>query len=432
MFKKLRNNMMLFNLLTVSLVMLAAFTVIYLVTYGNIERENQQRLKSVSAMFFVPNHTPPAGVTNGDFQPPAASERFSVDYGVSFILFIKDDRLENVNSQLDFEYSVYREAYEKAGAADRGKITLADREWLFAVVPTPPKENLNRLPGEMQYTRMVFLDITNGIRLLRTLMFTLTGVGVGVLLALVWFSYRFALRAIQPIEESYNKQKRFIADASHELRTPLAIIGANVDAIESNGEESVESQKEWFDYIHAALNRTGKLLDDLLYLAKSDGPQSEYNLPFDLSVVCERVCASMEAVLYDNGVSMETDIEKNVIAVADSEKITQVLYILLDNAGKYTPPGGKILFTLTRTNDRAIARVTNSGHGIGVEDLPKIFDRFYRTDASRSTETGGFGLGLSIAKTIVDRSGGVITAESTGGLTTFTVKLKQGQNTFAH
>ncbi len=427
MFKKLRNNMMLFNMLTASLVMLAAFTVIYLVTYGNIERENQQRLKSVSAMFFVPNHIPPAGAMNGDFQPPTIPERFSVDYGVSFVLFVKDGRLENVNSQLNFEYSVYREAFEKVGTADKGKIILADRKWLFTVVPTPPKvESLNRQPIDMQYTRIVFLDITNGIKILQTLMLTLTGVGAGVLLALFWLSYHFALRAVRPIEESYNKQKRFIADASHELRTPLAIIGANVEAIETNGEESVESQKEWFGYIHAALNRTGKLLEDLLYLAKSEGLKNEDNLPFDLSVICERVCASMEAVLYDNGVSMETDLEKNVIAIGDSEKIAQVFYILLDNAGKYTPQGGKIQFTLSRANDRAIARVTNSGDGIGAEDLAKIFDRFYRTDASRSTETGGFGLGLSIAKTIVDRSGGIITAESTGGLTTFTVKLKPG------
>jgi signal transduction histidine kinase len=407
--------------------MFAAFTVIYLVTYGNIKRENQQRLKTVSAMFFVPNHTPPAGVTNGEFGPPAASERFSVDYGVSFVLFVKDGRLENINSQLDFEYYVYKEAFEKAGKANRGEITLADRKWLFEVAPTPLQMgNSNRVPNDMQYTRIVFLDITNSTRILRTLMFTLTFVGVGVLFALFWLSYRFALRAVQPIEESYIKQKRFIADASHELRTPLAIIGANVDAIETNSEESVESQKEWFDYIHAALNRTGKLIDDLLYLAKSEGLKNEDNLPFDLSEVCERVCASMEAVFYDNGVSMETDIEKNVIAVADSEKIAQVFYILLDNAGKYTPQGGKIGFTLNCINDRAVAHVTNSGDGIGAADLPKIFDRFYRTDASRSTETGGFGLGLSIAKTIVDRSGGTISAESKGGITTFTVKLKLG------
>jgi signal transduction histidine kinase len=350
-----------------------------------------------------------------------------VDYGVSFVLFVKDDKLENINSQLDFEYSVYREAFEKVGTADRGKITLADRKWLFAVAPTPPQaENSHRIPNDMQYTRIVFLDITNGVRILQTLMFTLTCVGAGVLIALFWLSYRFAVRAVRPIEESYNKQKRFIADASHELRTPLAIIGANVEAVETNGKESVESQKEWFEYIHAALKRTGKLLDDLLYLAKSEGLKNEDNLPFDLSVVCERVCASMEAVLYDNGISVETEIEKNIIAVGDSEKIAQVFYILLDNAGKYTPRGGKIRFILNHTNDRAVAHVTNSGDGIAAEDLPKIFDRFYRTDASRSTETGGFGLGLSIARTIVDRSGGVITAESGDGLTTFIVKLKLG------
>ncbi|GHV06517.1 histidine kinase [Clostridia bacterium] len=431
MFKKLRNSIMMFNVLIVSLVMLAAFAVIYFVTQGNIERENGQRLQAVSSMFFAPNRTlpaglrPPGGVTDSNTEVTTASERFSVEYGVSFVLFVKDGQLANVNSQLDLDDSVYIEAFQKAGDLQSGQITLANRKWIFTVAETPQMVGrFPDIPDGVSYSRIVFLDITNGNNILRTLMITLASVGFGVLLVLFWVSYRFAVRAVQPIEGNYNRQKQFIADASHEFRTPLAVISANVDAVTASGEASVNSQKEWFDYIRSELKRTGKLVDDLLYLAKSENIRQEDNLPFNLSLACETVCASMEAVLYDGGKSLKTDIAKNVTIVADSEKISGVLYILLDNAGKYTPKDGKIAVTLKREGDKAILRVMNSGDGIAAVDLPRIFDRFYRTDASRSTETGGSGLGLSIAKTIIENSGGTIIAESANGVTTFTVKLR--------
>ena len=429
MFRKLRKSVMMFNILTVSLVMLAAFAVIYLVTYGNVESENRQRLQSVSTMFFIPNRKAPDGIADSSTELPSRTERFSVEYGVSFVLFVKDGELENVNSQLDLTDSVYAEAFEKAGTAQSGKITLEGRKWLFEAVETLPKaDGFPNMPKGFDYTRIVFLDITNSVKILRTLLITLSCVGLAVLLALLWISYRFAIRAVRPIEENYNRQKQFIADASHELRTPLAVISANVDAITASGGDTVDSQKEWFDYIRSELKRTGKLVDDLLYLAKSENIRSEGNLPFDFSAVCETACASMEAMLYDSGKSMNTDLAKGITVIADSEKITGVLYILLDNAGKYTPKGGKIAVTLGCENEKAVLRVMNSGDGIPAEDLPKIFDRFYRSDSSRSTETGGSGLGLSIAKTIVENSGGTISTESVNGVTTFTVMLHLSKN----
>ena len=425
MFKRLRNNVMLFNILTVSLVMLAAFAVIYLVTYGNLERENLQRLQAVSGMFYRPNRTPPDGILDSNIGPGTEVERFSVEYGVSFVLFVKDGQLENINSQLDLEDSVYIEAFQKTSGTQSGKISLAGRKWLYAVAPSlPHAENMPLLPEDLQYTRIVFLDITNSASILQTLMITLGCVGLAVLLAILWISYRFAVRSVRPIEDSYNRQKQFIADASHELRTPLAIIGANIDAIAASGEDTVNSQKEWFGYIRSELKQTGKLVDDLLYLAKSENISSEDHLPFDLSAICEMVSASMEAVLYDSGKSLKTEISKGITVTADSEKIKQVLYILLDNAGKYTPKGGRIAVTLLRDGDKAIIRVINSGDGIPANDLPKIFDRFYRADVSRSSDTGGSGLGLSIAKTIIENSGGTITAQSANGITTFEVKLR--------
>jgi signal transduction histidine kinase len=413
--------MLLFNMAAVSLVILSALSVIYFVTYGNVERENQRRLEVMSSAPFSSNRPFPS--RNGErFASP---ERFSPDYRVSFVLFIKNGWLENVNSNLDFGDDAYEEAFEKTDGKPNGKVTLDDRRWVFLRTETSILDGRGMpLYGtESQYERIVFLDVTNETETLNGLLVTLSCVGLAVLLALLWFSYHFAIRAVRPIEESYNKQKQFVADASHELKTPLAIIGANIDAIETSAGESVESQKEWFGYIHAELKRTGKLVDDLLYLTKTENVFYEKNTPFNLSFACESACASMEAMLYDGEIRLDTKIKENIFVTADGEKITQVVYILLDNAGKYTPRGGCIEVSLGIEHEWAIIRVSNTGNGIAAKDLSKIFDRFYRPDASRSQDTGGFGLGLSIAKTIVERSGGEISVESGGGTTTFTVRL---------
>lgn len=413
MFKKLRNHMLMFNMITVSLVIVAAFSVIYFATYGNMKRENKRQLRAMSSMPFVSNRS----FSNGSDEGASTPERFGADYRVSFVLFSENGNLANINSHLDFEYSVYEEAFEKIDEKHNGEISLDGRRWAFM------KSEVS-LYGTNQYERIVFLDITNGAETLRRLLITLSGVGVAVLLVLLWFSYRFAVRAVGPIEESYNKQKQFVADASHEFKTPLAIISANIDAIETNAKESVESQMEWFGYIRAELKRTGKLVENLLYLAKAEDTTFDGNVPFNLSHACETACASIEAVLYESGICLDTKIENDIMILADGEKIMQVLYILLENAGKYTPLHGNIWVSLGIEREWAVIRVLNTGRGIAAEDLSKIFDRFYRPDTSRSQETGGFGIGLSIAKAIVERSGGEISAESKDGLTTFTVRLK--------
>lgn len=413
MFKKLRNKMLLFNVISIFLVIVIAFSVIYFTTYSNTERENQRQLQTMSAMPFVPNRPIPGGSNDR----PLVPERVGADYRVSFVLFARNGNLKNINSHLDFEDHVYEEALEKIGEKPTGKITLGGRKWAFMTSEAP-------LSGGRQYERIVFLDITNGSETLRALLITLSCTGLAVLLVLVWFSYRFAVRAVRPIEESYNKQKQFVADASHEFKTPLSVISANIDAIEESANESVESQKEWFGYIRAELRRTTKLVDNLLYLAKAEIVNFDGNTPFNLSHACETACASIEAMLYDSGINLETKIAENIIIPADGEKITQVLYILLDNASKYTHRHGRIIFSLDLQQEHAVIRVSNTGRGIAPEDFPKIFDRFYRPDTSRSQETGGFGLGLSIAKTIIDRSGGDIYVDSNVEVTTFTVRLK--------
>lgn len=412
MFKKLRNRMLLFNMISISIVILLALSFIYFVTYSNLEREHQRELQVMINLPFVPEN--PFYGNKNIFIP--APERFGAGYRVSFVLFVRNDKIEFVNSYLNFEEDIYIEALEKTENKLTGKISLAGRKWAFLKIDYP-------LDG-YQILKIAFLDVTNNTNTINTLLLTLALTGLLVLIIILFFSYHFANKAVKPIEDSYNKQKQFIADASHEFKTPLAVISANIDAIQSSTNETVESQKEWFGYIRTELKRSTKLVDDLLYLVKAEIVNNDQKTPFSLSLACETACASMEAVLYESGINIETNIAKDIIIYGDEEKLTQVLYILLDNAGKYTPRNGKVWLSLSAEKGRAILRVINTGKRIPRDELKRIFERFYRPDASRSQDTGGFGLGLSIAKTIVDRSDGEISVDSNDETTTFTVRLK--------
>ncbi|MDR0929220.1 MAG: HAMP domain-containing histidine kinase [Oscillospiraceae bacterium] len=426
MFKKLRNKMVLFSMTAVSLVLIIAFGLIYFVSYQNQQAENAQRLAMVSSMLFTPNRPPPTG----DFFPiepdveAEANALLSPDYAVSFTLLTYDGELAAVDSRLDLSDSVYAEAFARIAGRSEGRLTLAEKQWIYRAEPLPANLITND-PGH-DLSRIVFLDVTSSANMLRTLLITLLGACAAVLLVFLFLSFRFAADAVRPIEASYNKQRQFVADASHELRTPLAVIGANMDVIALNGAESVDSQREWFGYIRAQLKRMGNLAEELLTLAKSENAEGLGGeaAAFDLSGAANMACASVEAVLYENGIAFESEIAPEITITASESRIAQVLHILLDNASKYTAPGGKVKATLHAEGNQAILRVMNTAD-IAPESLPKLFDRFYRVDSARSSETGGAGLGLAIAKSIVEGSGGSIAAESANGETTFTVKFKR-------
>lgn len=248
-------------------------------------------------------------------------------------------------------------------------------------------------------------------------------VGLIILLPLLWINYHLVRRSVTPIEASYNKQKQFVADASHEFKTPLAIISANIDAIETISEETVASQAEWFGYIKTQLQRATNLVDSLLYLAQASSHTPSTSLPLNLSDSCEKAAVSMEAVFFENNLVLHNQIEKNIWVPISEAKLMQVLYILLDNAGKYTQPGGEIILSLKTRDKYALLEIANTAEPLAQQDLARIFDRFYRPDASRSHETGGFGLGLAIAKAIIEDCGGQIQAHNLAGKLIFTIKL---------
>ena len=225
---------------------------------------------------------------------------------------------------------------------------------------------------------------------------------------IAWFLSRWA---VEPVRVAFDKQKRFVADASHELKTPLAVISANLDVL--TGETG---ENKWIGYIRGEIKRMSKLVKDLLYLAKCDSQEVKYQFySFDLSRAVMSSVLPFESTVFEQEKTLETDIAENVQYTGDENAIKQIVVILLDNAVKHTEQGAVIKVSLSVSGNKKVLSVRNTGAGISAEDQKRIFERFYRTDKSRARDTGGYGLGLSIAKSIADIHHAKLTVSSVEG-----------------
>ncbi|MBQ9485248.1 MAG: HAMP domain-containing histidine kinase [Clostridia bacterium] len=238
--------------------------------------------------------------------------------------------------------------------------------------------------------------------LIKTLILLLT-----VFVALAVIVFILSAKVFEPIKLILAKQKQFISDASHELKTPVSIISASADVIRT------EDNAVYADSIKQQVERLKFLINDLLTLARLDeGNIKSVKETFDLSENVIKTALPFDAVAFENGKSLDCDIEKNVIYEGDANSVRQILNILLDNAVKYAADGGKILVSLKKTGGKIALSVYNDGSLIREKDSAKIFERFFRGDDSRSRESGGNGLGLSIAKSIAAANKWTIIAQS--------------------
>lgn len=420
MFKKLQKKILLLNMTLISVVMLLAFTTVYITTWQSVRSENRRKLDTQA----------PTLVTNLEDEAPSeksgltVSHTVSPDYSLSFSIEIDGyGNVLKINSIIDMPEESYAEVVRMALAQgkDSGIIIFSDKEWMYKVGHSSNIQIINGTQTVTQEIRNIsFLDVTESRLTMRNLLLILSVVAVGVIIIFYFISMFFSKRAVKPVAESWEKQKQFIADASHELKTPLTIINSNCDALLENRYETVESQIKWLDYIQIGTDRMANLVGQLLVLAKMDdmgGTITRGNV--DISNLALDTTRSMEAVAHEKNLKLFHNFEPNIIIKSDSEKIAAVLTILLENATKYAD--SYINVKLEKVKRHVFFTVKNDGIGISGKDLPKIFDRFYRGDKSRQGNNS-FGLGLSIAKTIVENLDGKISVESKmGEYTIFTV-----------
>src|SRR5438067_6592347 len=256
-------------------------------------------------------------------------------------------------------------------------------------------------------------------RSLRILLLVIGGGGLAGLALAAAGGLVVAGIALRPVRRGFERQREFVADASHELRTPLAVIRTNAEALAAGRKD------ESVDDIVAESAYMTRLLDDLLLLARGDQEGIELSRTrCDLSEIARGGARSGARLADDAGLTFQTSIGDVLPVEADPERCHEVVLILLDNAVKYTPHGGAVTLRTRRDDGDAILEVADNGVGVAAPDIPRLFDRFYRVDKARSRLLGGAGLGLSIAREIVDAHGGTIDLKSELGKgTVVTVRL---------
>lgn len=279
-------------------------------------------------------------------------------------------------------------------------------------------------PAAIVQTAKPITPALNAMR--RLTLALLAGGAAGLILAIIGGSF-LAGRALIPIAEAFRKQREFVADASHELRTPLAILRASAELLEQEVKNTpVEAgTRELVDNLLSEGERMNRLVGDLLTLARADSGNVDLDLAkVDLVGVAERALQKTGVLAQKKGIVVRADLPPDLTIKGDAGRLEQLLLILLDNAVKYTDPGGRITLSARRNKNRAEVAVTDTGAGIPRQALPHVFDRFYRVDKARSRDQGGTGLGLAIARWIAEAHGGTIQVQSTPGKgSTFTVAI---------
>ncbi len=258
-------------------------------------------------------------------------------------------------------------------------------------------------------TTVVFLDCARNLSTLKTVITASLGISfaglVMVLILLIFLSGRI----VKPFWENYEKQRRFITDAGHDLKTPLTVIGADAEVLEMDIGEN-----EWITDIRNQVARLTDMTNSLIVLSKMEEPEPQYQMiDFPLSDIVEEVLEEYRSLAKTHEKNLSGSIQPMISLNGDEKSIRRLLSVLLDNAMKYSDEHGTIALTLEQQRGTIRLSVFNTCPYMPKESLPHLFDRFYRTDESRNSQTGGYGLGLSIAAAIVTAHKGKIAASTT-------------------
>lgn len=257
-------------------------------------------------------------------------------------------------------------------------------------------------------------------RLLLTLVISIS-ILLGFEIIIYYISKKITKRITKPAQESFDKQRDFIADASHELKTPLAVIMASSDELKSD-----KKNIKYIENIKYESERMNNLIKSLLDLSKLENGVSINNYKDEnISKIIEKTSSVFDSIAYEQRVSIETNIEKDIIFKCSKDEIERLISILIDNAIKHSYKDSVIKVNLYKDKNNIIIEVINTGNPINTGDEEKIFERFYRADKSRNREANRYGLGLAIAKNIVNNHKGNIKAFSKDNTTTFKIILKK-------
>ena len=435
MIRKLRMRLILLTMLAVLLVMVILIGGINVSNYRQVVSESDDILELLmrNGGTFEEHGRgkgpkeglPPKPGMNGDDTQTDIETTIIVDddfrSGKRSFMWLREDRIDSPELAYETRYfTVLFDESENAVLVDTGRISaVSESEAVEYAAKALDRKGSSGFIGDYRYLvgepdennchMVIFRDCGIGLQNFRNFrnisifvsLLCLIGVGILVFLA--------SGRIVRPVAESYEKQKRFITDAGHEIKTPLAIITADAEVLEME-----QSESEWISDIKAQTKRLSELTQDLISLSKMEETSTVLEMKdLDLSALLKSQTGSFGAVATASNKTISSNIEDGIHIQGDKKSIESLLSIVLDNAVKYCPENGHIDVSATRYKKGARIEVTNdTSETLSAEECKNMFERFYRTDASRNSETGGHGIGLSMAKAIVSKHKGRITAAS--------------------
>ena len=401
MIRRLRLKFICVNMLIVTVMMGVIFGLVYHFTQTGLETQSVSMLQSIAAEPFRPNRPgkPPEGV-----QLPF------------FMLELDEDG--------------------SLTAAGSGYYDLTDEELLNTLVSAADESDvpIGMLPEYgLRYCRsvtpfgerIVFADMSSEQTMLSHLLQTCAVIAVLCFAAFLLISWLLARWAVQPVEKAWQQQRQFVADASHELKTPMTTIAGYTDGI-LDGTIPPENEKQYLQIIANESRRLSRLVRRMLDVSQLQAMDPLRNgNHFDICESMRRVLISMEKKINDRHLDVEADIpDEPILVLGDNDMITQVLYNLLENAAKFAREGSTLYLGVAMMDGKARVTVRNVGDTIPAEELPLLFERFHKSDKSRSEDKDGYGLGLYIVKTILQQHKEDISVTSENGVTTFTFSLR--------
>lgn len=407
MIKKLRLKFILLSMTAMFLLLSGIVIGINIVNWRSVLSESDETLSYLAengGVFPEPEQIPPpaptagAGTSKKPLPPrmspeaPYENRYFSVLLGEDGQILHTDMRkIQAVSKQQAIEYaSAIADSDKNQGFADIYRFLCRQ---------------------EADGIRITFLDCSRSLisfRTFRLISIEMAFVGYVICSLIILFFSRWI---VAPAAESYEKQKRFITDAGHEIKTPLSIILADADVLEAEIGEN-----EWLEDMKKQIKRLADLTNDLVFLSRMEEGGSMPMIEFPVSDMVAETAASFTSLACTHGKDFQYEIQPELSMTGNVKSIQQLVNILLDNALKYSPESGSVKLTLKKQNKTLFLSVFNTAvNPISQEELPLLFERFYRTDPSRSSQTGGHGIGLSVAKAIVTAHNGKIQAKSDDG-----------------
>ena len=413
MFRRSRRKIVAAIMSVLVLLWVGTLGVIYASSYFEMKKQNEQMLQSHAQMYNLPNAfdqmMPPNGPRpdgNPGFKPgfDPESPKFQLSTFYSVAVSYKGEILEIKNDSPT--------VYASDDLAQMAKDIIKDGK------STGTKDNLTFLKTDKNgYALVVFMDNTvvneSAMTLFRyTLIF-----GSAALVLFFFLSVFLARKIVAPLEESYQKQKQFISDAGHELKTPVSVVSANAELLSRE-----LGDNQWLRNIQYENERMGLLVGQLLDLARTENvtPQMEC---IDFSRLVAGETLPFESVAFEKGLVLNSNITGGITVEGNSTQLKQLASILLDNAIRHSKPDGEVRLTLTKDHGITELSVINKGDEIPAEHRERIFERFYRIDTARNGEDKHYGLGLAIAKAIVDAHHGHIEVNCYNGLVEFHVRM---------